>query len=527
MNKRITFLLIAIGVSSQVMAQDEGDALRYSRLTTGGTARTQAIGGAAGSLGGDISATHVNPAGLGFFKTSEVNVSPGFYFRNNSYNYLGEATNADKSGGLLSNAGIVFGLPNRRTSNSRWKNFAISLDYTRMANFNNKTYIAGVNTTTSYSDRWVETLNNGGSPVSLVEAEDNYPLGASLGYWGFLLNADRDQNGNPTKYYTVVNPTTGRGIDQQDVVKEKGGLDEFSLGFGGNFNEQFYVGISLNFPTIHYERNRTFAEDDLSGNNDNDFSFFEHTENLTTDAVGFNSKLGIIYAPMPSLRLGLAYHTPTWYNMRDASTATFLVNTENLPADGQSEHYVTAGYSERDLTDGFPVEYEYSLRTPSRAMASVSYIFGTNEDVKQQHGFLTADVEYVNYGGTKFKYNKGAAEDRQISDRLNNVIENAYQGAVNVRVGGEMKFNVFAVRAGFSYYGNPYKSDYADVDASIKKVSGGVGYRNRGFFADLTYVHTLSTKDLYVPYTLNSMPVSAASADLKGGNIVATVGFKF
>ncbi len=519
--------MIAIGVSSQVMAQDEGDALRYSRLTTGGTARTQAIGGAAGSLGGDISATHVNPAGLGFFKTSEVNVSPGFYFRNNSYNYLGEATDADKSGGLLSNAGVVFGLPNRRNPNSRWKNFAFSLDYTRMANFNNKTYIAGVNTTTSYSDRWVETLNNGGSPVSLVEAEDNYPLGASLGYWGFLLNADRDQNGNPTKYYTVVNPTNPGGIDQQDVVKEKGGLDEFSLGFGGNFNEQFYMGISLNFPTIHYERNRTFAEDDLSGNNDNDFSFFEHTENLTTDAVGFNSKLGIIYSPMPSLRLGLAYHTPTWYNMRDASTATFLVNTENLPADGQSEHYVTAGYSERDLTDGFPVEYEYSLRTPARAMASVSYIFGTNEDVKQQHGFVTADVEYVNYGGTKFKYNKGAEGDRQISDRLNNVIENAYQGAVNVRVGGEMKFNVFAVRAGFSYYGNPYNSDYADVDASIKKVSGGVGYRNRGFFADLTYVHTLSTKDLYVPYTLSGMPVSAASADLKGGNIVATVGFKF
>lgn len=524
MNKRIAFLLIAIGVSSQVMAQDEGDALRYSRLAPAGSARTQAIGGAAGSLGGDISATHVNPAGLGFFKTSEVNISPGFYFRNNSYNYMGSATDADKSGALLSNAGIVFGLPNRRNPNSLWKNFAFSLDYSRMANFNNKTYIAGVNNTTSYSDRWVETLNNGGNPVSLDDAEYAYPLGASLGYWGFLLNSDRDPDGNPTNYYTVVNPTNPGGIDQQDVVKEKGGLDEFSLGFGGNFNDQFYMGISVNFPTIHYERTRTFAEDDLSNDNDNDFSFFEHTENLTTDAVGFNSKLGIIYAPMPSLRLGLAYHTPTWYNMRDASTASLLLNTENLPADGQSERYVT---TENNVTDGFPVEYEYSLRTPSRAMASVSYIFGTSADVKQQHGFITADVEYVNYGGTKFKYNKGAAEDQQIADRLNNVIDNSYKGAVNLRLGGEMKFNVFAVRAGFSYYGNPYNSDYSDVDASIKKVSGGVGYRNRGFFADLTYIHTLPTEDIYVPYTLSEMPVSAASADLKGGNVVMTVGFKF
>lgn len=521
MNKRIAFLLIAIGVSARVAAQDEGDALRYSRLTTGGTARTQAIGGAAGSLGGDITATHVNPAGLGFFKTSEVNVSPGFYFRSNSYNYLGTGTNADKSGAMLNNIGIVFGIPTRRNPNSPWKNFAFSLDYNRLANFNNRTSIAGLNQGTSYSDKWVESLNAGG-PVSSGDASAQFPLGASLGYNTYLLNFDDDPAAN--KYYTVVNPTTG-GVYQQDLVKEKGGLDEFSLGFGGNYNEQLYIGVSVNFPTIHYERTRTFGEDDESGDLDNDFSFFEHTENLTTDAVGFNSKLGLIYAPMPNLRVGVAYHTPTWYNMRDASTAHLLVNTENLPTpDGQAERFQDS----ETLTDGFPVEYEYSLRTPSRALASVSYIFGTNADVKQQHGFLTADVEYVNYGGTQFKYNKGAAEDQAIANQLNNVIENAYKGAMNLRLGGEMKFNVFAVRAGFAYYGNPYNSDYTDVDASMKKISGGVGYRNRGFFADLTYVHTLQ-KDLYTPYTLaeSPVPVSSASADLSGGNVVLTVGLKF
>lgn len=81
MNKRTAFLLIALGVSAQALAQEEADALRYSRTTTGGTARAQAIGGAAGSLGGDVSAAHVNPAGLGFFRTSEVVITPGFNFR--------------------------------------------------------------------------------------------------------------------------------------------------------------------------------------------------------------------------------------------------------------------------------------------------------------------------------------------------------------------------------------------------------------------------------------------------------------
>lgn len=41
-------------------------ALRYSWNVSSGTARQQAVGGAMASLGGDLSAAYVNPAGLGF-----------------------------------------------------------------------------------------------------------------------------------------------------------------------------------------------------------------------------------------------------------------------------------------------------------------------------------------------------------------------------------------------------------------------------------------------------------------------------
>ena len=66
------FLLAAICACSQyISAQEPADALRYSWTTSSGTARQQAIGGAMTSLGGDISATFVNPAGLGFYKTGD------------------------------------------------------------------------------------------------------------------------------------------------------------------------------------------------------------------------------------------------------------------------------------------------------------------------------------------------------------------------------------------------------------------------------------------------------------------------
>ena len=61
-------LLIILGSSLSAYAQDPEDALRLSWFHPSGTARSNALGGAMGSLGGDLSANHINPAGLGLYK---------------------------------------------------------------------------------------------------------------------------------------------------------------------------------------------------------------------------------------------------------------------------------------------------------------------------------------------------------------------------------------------------------------------------------------------------------------------------
>jgi hypothetical protein len=57
-------------------------------------------------------------------------------------------------------------------------------------------------------------------------------------------------------------------------------------------------------------------------------------------------------------------------------------------------------------------------------------------------------------------------------------------------------------------------------------ISGGLGYRNKGMFIDLTYVQRLN-KDVNLPYRVNS-PRANTFADLKenGGNVLLTIGFK-
>lgn len=55
--KRIILLLFTTASVAHLWAQTPEDALRLSWNVQGGTARAQAIGGAMGSLGGDITAT--------------------------------------------------------------------------------------------------------------------------------------------------------------------------------------------------------------------------------------------------------------------------------------------------------------------------------------------------------------------------------------------------------------------------------------------------------------------------------------
>ena len=87
-----------------------------------------------------------------------------------------------------------------------------------------------------------------------------------------------------------------------------------------------------------------------------------------------------------------------------------------------------------------------------------------------------------------------------------------------------MKFNTIMARAGFSYYGNPYAD--SELKASRMFASAGVGYRNKGFFVDLTYVQGL-VKDVNFPYRLGDKANTFANVKGTNGTALITVGTKF
>src|SRR4249920_432905 len=147
------FLIFSLFISVVSISQVPEDALRLSWFVPSGTARQQAIGGAMGSLGGDITSTFVNPAGLGLYKTSEAVVSPGYRFSSNNADFRGTSMSGSSANNFnIGASGFVFGFSGTDANHSS----ALSIAVNRTANFASNVNYSGVNDYSSFSEQFVE-----------------------------------------------------------------------------------------------------------------------------------------------------------------------------------------------------------------------------------------------------------------------------------------------------------------------------------------------------------------------------------
>jgi hypothetical protein len=520
--QKLLYFLILLPLAGK--AQFPEDARRYGYPTMNGTARNMAIGGAMGSLGGDITAAHINPAGIGLYKNTEVVITPGFQFGNYDYLFQENQTESKKSGFQYGTSGFVFGSMNNKYRKATSTAFSLSVN--QVANFNSNIQYSGQNNQSSWSEQYVEQLVR--DRATIPQAEQNYILGSSLAFWTFLVDTLSDAGGNVIGYQSLV-PLSANGsqfINQSNQIETRGGVHEISLAFANNYSDKFYAGMSVNFPIYSFKKDQVYREEDASNNLNNDFANFEYRGTSETNGFGLNAKMGLIFKPVEKLRLGLAFHTPSIVGLTDRYTASITANTERYtvfpqPITKTSDDLIienqNVGSSNPDLG-----EYEYSLTTPYRFIGSASFVINEVSDVKRQKGFITADIEYVNHRGVRYsEVNEG---DAAYYDNLNELIKSTYKGAINLKVGGEMKFEKIMARAGFATYGNPY-AEKTGLKTTRSQVSGGLGYRHLGMFVDLTYVHSF-IGDTHIPYFLTDKPNPIAEATNSRGAVILTLGFK-
>ena len=494
--------------------------MRLSWTTPSGTARNQAIGGAMGSLGGEITSTFVNPAGLGFYKNSEFVITPAYNFSRTKGAFRGSdpmsLTNVNNI--YLGTSGFVFGWSDKYT---KWKSKAVSLAINRVANFKQDIYYFGTNDFSSFSEQFAEEFSNSGLPINADLTNASLTAGTKLAVYTYLIdtatiNGSKQVVGLPQRNAFMQNQNAL--LTQENHVVTSGGITEIALGFAANMDDKLYLGGSLGVPIVNYERNSIYGESDASGNTNNNFNYSRFRQTYTSKGIGLNAKLGVIFKPVEYVRLGLAIHSPSIYGLKDTYTASMATNLENYF--GTSSGYDSIGL--KTITGNDEELFKYDLVTPFKFIISGSYVFREVEDITRQRGFITADIEYVNHRGSNFSASEQNTDDTYYKG-VNDDIDAVYRGAFNFRVGGELKFKTIMTRLGFAYFGSPYKEK--ELKARRMNLSGGLGYRNKGIFIDLTYVHQLN-KDVHFPYRLGDKANTFANLKEANGNIVLTVGFK-
>jgi len=489
------FLLILLGSSLTMYAQDPEDALKLSWFAPKGTARSNALGGAMGSLGGDLSSNHINPAGLGFYKSSELLLTPTFISTNNNFNYLGYGSSTTKTTSNFGTVGIVFADGKRKNN---WTSSAFSITLTQIADYNNRTSFSGKNNFSSFSEKYLEELVN--DRADTLSALNNYIFGSSLAFRTYLVDTTADAKGAVTGYQSLVPISTG--VIQRYDAQTSGSYNELAFGWGGNVEDKLYMGASFIMPMVNYNRSTTYSEVDATSNPNNQFGGFVFNENFSSKGWGIGAKLGIIYKPESFLRLGFSLHTPQLITFRDQISTDMTTNTEKYAG--------TQSASSAELNDGYPGLREYTVATPTKATFSGSYFFAVPNKPTQPLGFISADIEFVNYAGSRFYANNYDKATTDYYNAVNATMKAIYKNNVNIKVGSEIKLNGnWMLRAGTAYYGSPYKDE--NIKASHFTVSGGLGYRTNRHFIDLTIVNT-AVKDGIFPYRLYDKPNSYATA---------------
>lgn len=484
MKRYIILIALAAGVLNGV-AQNEVDALRYSRLSVVGTARYSGLGGAFGALGADFSSLSVNPAGIALFRNSEFSITPSLYMANTISDYYGEKNTDSQSNFNLGNIGFVSVTNSGGGQNSSLRKVMFGFGLNRTNNFNNRAIIQGFNNKSSLLATYVDEAN--GHP-----AKDLNNFGTGLAYDTYLIFNDS------TSLLVYHADMPNGGVTQRKNIETRGSMNEMVFSMGANLLDKFYIGATLGVPYVRYFEQSSYSENDNLKRNKY-FQSFKQTNTLSTTGSGINFKLGIIYKPVDFIRIGAAFHTPTYYRkMTDNWSSTIASLFDTIIANNQNSFNSSSPKG----------EFQYSLTTPLRAIGSIAFIFG-------KHGLVSADYEYVDYPSARF------SPDTSFS-YANDAIRNKYKGTGNFRLGTEWKYGQFSFRGGFGLEGDPYKSGINNYQGS--SYSFGLGLREKEYYVDLGFVHTSRSEDYYL---YDPAYVDPSRNKVQGNSILLTFGMRY
>ncbi len=462
-----------------------------------GTARSAALAGAMTSLGADASCMSINPAGLGMYRSNEITVTPMMTFARATNNGVAGFEGNAKNRFAIGNFGLVAKL---RESSTGVTAINMGLAYNRLADFNYKYSFAtnGTAGNASIADVFAGQLAAGG--ITSEQLKGSYDSSGAF-MWG---------NYDPTYWGAILGYKTGLVYDKDGVwgrdmiadnaavdsfttVESKGSAGEWVWSLGMNFNSKFYLGFSLGISTINREQHTYYgegyhysAEPSLNYRAD----YFNYDQVSKMKGTGINFKLGAIYRPIEALRIGVAFHTPTYntvtYSFQSGMTSQVkaLNNVDDYKVD--ADGFINPAFSEKTIKLIDDGDYSWTYTTPTRLMFGASYTFA-------KQVVLSVDYERDWYNSMRLK-------DSPYGPLYKGYIKDTFKGSNTVRAGVEWRFiPQMAVRMGYGLWSGALNDKDAIYSTPVvyktQYMSAGFGIAlSEHFSIDATYQY--STNEL-------------------------------
>ncbi len=494
-----TILLIPAWVAGQNM----DDALRYSKLFYQGTARFNGMSGAFTALGGDVSATALNPAAAGLFRSTEISITPLVFFRDMNTDWNGYGSDDSYSGLNLGQIGVVSSFSTGR--NSGVTNLGFAYTFNRTNNYFRSAVIDGISDNGSMADFWA--LQADGFRTGELGGQ------AWMAYDTYLIDTlpnFLDQYASIFSYYGETDPAYGQQVRR--TIDNSGFSNEHTVALGANLGDKIYVGAGFGITNISYTGHYIHREMD-EAERTFDFVNFTYTDHFRAEGSGWNFKLGAIVRPFESLRLGIGFTTPTIYTIDEVYYNNLSVKLDNdTPSDPSDDANPAA--SQDNMT------YRYRITTPYRLNAGIAYQIGN-------FGLISADYEIIDYSTARLSRGLEGYEFEAENEDLA-----AEMGATgNLRIGAEVRTGPLYFRGGYSHYGSAFKSGTLNEDASSNGYSAGLGYRQEKFYLDLAMVW-LTSYEAYMMFPDDPRPSPFYRSDpvnlnTKDKYLSVTLGLKF
>lgn len=421
-------MALAMFAAGSASAQTSFDAAKLSDEDLNGTSRYVSMGGAMSALGNDASVISRNPAGIGTYHQGDINMTTSFWGGNISMNNPGSS--------------------------------------------NGRTYYSGINRSDLHM-----TVDN----VSFVlSGYDGSDFSTNFGF-AYRRSNDIDRT---LTYFDRFADSDGYNVTRQYQDAQRNKVNNYDFNFSFNTSDILYMGMTFGLVKTDTWSEGYFYDFYAKGDHPlfpdgRDYTAVDKMNNSL--GSGWNLGFGIISRPVPALRLGAAFKTPTYFS--------------------QDLTYVDYLYAKEDEQYG---------ANPSKFEQTTSYSYTSPWSINLSAGLTVQNtaigIEFTQYYADRAGIKVG-------HNRLNTQGAVDFANSNDFRIGFEQNIGKVSLRAGFnsaesqlSHLANIYLDDtdfnkkrfdfQTDRQGRKQNLTFGIGYcgapdQDGGqFYIDGAFIHT-------------------------------------